>query len=82
MTDLDEGEMERRKTAQEERRLRQEQEETPELERQSEREQKNFETIMAAIARTGDQGGHQSDYPVCQIATAMPVKWGTGHSSC
>jgi len=44
MTDLQEGELERRKTTQEERRLRREQEEMRELERRSEQEQKNFET--------------------------------------
>jgi hypothetical protein len=49
LTDLDEGEMERRKTAQAERRRRDEQEEMREVERQSEREQKNFETMMAGI---------------------------------
>lgn len=49
LTDLEEGEMERRKTAQEERRQRREQEDMRELERQSEREQKNFETMMAGI---------------------------------
>ena len=50
LTDLDEGEMERRRTAQAERRRRHEQEEMREVERQSEREQKNFETMMAGIA--------------------------------
>jgi hypothetical protein len=49
LTDLDEGEMERRKTAQQERRQRREQEELQELERKTEREQKNFETMMAGI---------------------------------
>ena len=49
LTDLDEGEMERRKTAQEERRRRREQEDARALERQSEREQKNFETMMAGL---------------------------------
>lgn len=49
LTDLDEGEMERRKTAQEERRHRREQEEMREVERRSEQDQKNFETIMAAM---------------------------------
>jgi hypothetical protein len=41
--------MERRKTAQAERRRRHEQEEMREAERQSEREQKNFETMMAGL---------------------------------
>jgi hypothetical protein len=55
LTDLDEGEMEHRKTAQAERRRRHEQEEMREVERQSEREQKNFETMMAGI--TSAMGG-------------------------
>jgi len=41
--------MERRKTAQSERRRRQEQEEMRAVERQSEGEQKNFETMMAGL---------------------------------
>ena len=49
LTDLDEGEMERRKTSQEERRQRREQEEMRELERRSERDEKNFATMMAGI---------------------------------
>jgi hypothetical protein len=49
LTDLDEGEMERRKTAQEERRQRRAQEELRELERRSERDEKNFATMMAGI---------------------------------
>ena len=49
LTDLDEGEMERRKTAQEERRQRREQHERRELERRSERDEKNFATMMARI---------------------------------
>lgn len=49
LTDLDEGEMERRKTAQAKRRRRHEPEEMRQVERQSEREQKNFETMMAGI---------------------------------
>jgi len=49
LTDLEEGEMERRKTAQSERRRRQEQEEMRAVEWQSEREQKNFETMMAGL---------------------------------
>ncbi len=49
LTDLHEGEMERRKTAQEDRQRRREEEEMRELERQSEREQKNFETMMAGL---------------------------------
>jgi hypothetical protein len=49
LTDLDEGEMERRKTTQEERRQRREREEMRELERRSERDEKNFATMMAGI---------------------------------
>ncbi len=49
MIDLEDGEAERNKSAQEERRRRREERELRELERQSEREQKNFETMMAAI---------------------------------
>ena len=49
LTDLDEGEMERRKTAQSERRRRHEQEEMRASERQSEREQKKLESMMAWI---------------------------------
>jgi hypothetical protein len=57
LTDLEEGEMERRKTTQEERRHRREQEEMRELERRSEQDQKNFEKIMAAMttAAEGDK---------------------------
>jgi hypothetical protein len=55
LTDLHEGEMERRKTAQDERRLRREQEEMRELERRSERDEKNFATMMAGI--TASLGG-------------------------
>jgi hypothetical protein len=49
LTDLDEGEMERRKTAQAERQRRREQEQMHELERKSEQEEKNFATMMAGI---------------------------------
>jgi hypothetical protein len=49
LTDLQEGELERRKTTQEERRLRREQEELRELERRGEQDQKNFETMMTAL---------------------------------
>jgi hypothetical protein len=56
LTDLDEGEMERRKTAQEERRRRREQEEMRELERRSEREEKNFATVMAGITAALGEG--------------------------
>jgi hypothetical protein len=56
MTDLQEGELERRKTTQEERRLRREQEELREIERRSEQDQKNFETIMAAMTNAAVEG--------------------------
>jgi hypothetical protein len=55
LTDLEEGEMERRKTTQNERRRRREQEEMQELERRSERDEKNFATMMAGI--TAAMGG-------------------------
>jgi hypothetical protein len=54
---LEDGEMDRRKTASEERRRRAEQEELRELERRSEQDQKNFETIMAATTGAAAQGG-------------------------
>jgi hypothetical protein len=58
LTDLHEGEMERRKTTQEERRRRREEAELRELERRNEQEQKKFETIMGSMAATlnGDKG--------------------------
>ena len=49
LTDLDEGEMERRKTTQEDRRRRRDEEDLRELERRSEKEEKNFATVMAGI---------------------------------
>lgn len=49
MIDLEEGEAERKKSTQEERRRRREEEELREVERQREREQKNFETMMAGL---------------------------------
>jgi len=49
MIGLEDGEAERNKSAQEERRRRREERDLRELERQSEREQKNFETMMAGI---------------------------------
>jgi hypothetical protein len=57
LTDLDEGEMERRKTAQAERQRRREQEEMREMERRSERDEKNFATMMAGI--TASLGGSE-----------------------
>jgi hypothetical protein len=50
LTDLHEGEIERRKTTQDERRRSREEQELRELERRNEQEQKNFETIMSAMA--------------------------------
>ena len=52
MTDLQEGELERRKTAQEERRHRREQEELREIERRGEQDEKNLATMMAGITAT------------------------------
>ena len=49
MIDLEEGEAERKKSAQDEHRRRREEQDMRELERQREREQKNFETMMAGL---------------------------------
>ena len=49
LTDLQEGEMNRRKSAQDERRQRAEEAQLRELERKNEQEQKNFETMMNAL---------------------------------
>jgi hypothetical protein len=46
LTDLQEGEMNRRKSAQDERRQRAEEAQLRELERRNEQEQENFETMM------------------------------------
>lgn len=59
MTDLQEGELERRNTTQEERRRRREQEEMREIERRSEQDQKNFETMMTAL--NAATYGHSGD---------------------
>jgi hypothetical protein len=56
LTDLHEGEVERRKTAQEEPRLRREEKDLRELERRNGQEQKNFETIMSAMASAALDG--------------------------
>jgi hypothetical protein len=57
LVDLEEAEQNRRKTAQEDRRRRAEEAQLRELERRNEQEQKNFETIMAAMnAATGQAG--------------------------
>jgi hypothetical protein len=53
LTELQEGEVERRKSAQDERRHRREEAELRELERRTEQEQKNFETLLSAMAATG-----------------------------
>ena len=50
LMDLDEGEENRRKSAQEERQRRAEEGQLRELERRNEQEQQNFEKIMAAMA--------------------------------
>jgi glycine/D-amino acid oxidase-like deaminating enzyme len=55
LVDLEEGEQNRRKTAQEERRRHAEETQLRELERRNEQEQKNFETIMAAMNATTGQ---------------------------
>ena len=58
LVDLEEGEQNRRKTAQEERHRHAEEAQLRELERRNEQEQKNFETIMAAMnAATGKGEG-------------------------
>ena len=54
---LEDGEMERRTTAQQEKRRRTEEAQLRELERRNEQEQKNFETVMAAMNATGP--GHR-----------------------
>ena len=56
---LEDGEMERRKTAQEERRQRAEEAQLRELERRNEQDQKNFETIMASMNATTGPGGRR-----------------------
>jgi hypothetical protein len=56
MIGLEDGEAERKKSAQEERRRRREEEELRELERRTEAEQKNFETIMAAMTGAAGRG--------------------------
>jgi hypothetical protein len=57
LTELQDGEIERRKSAQDERRRRQEDKELREIERRSEQEQKNFELTMTAMtaAALGDK---------------------------
>ena len=57
LTELQDGEIERRKSAQDERRRRQDDKELREIERRSEQEQKNFELTMSAMtaAALGDK---------------------------
>jgi len=57
LMDLDEGEENRRKSAQEERKRRAEESQLRELERRNEQEQQNFEKIMAAMAGAAGRGG-------------------------
>jgi hypothetical protein len=59
LVDLEEGEQNRRKTAQEDRRRRAEESQLRELERRNEQEQKNFETIMTAMNAATGQGGRK-----------------------
>jgi hypothetical protein len=57
LTDLDEGETNRRKNAHEERRRRAEEEQLRELQRRNQQEQQNFEKVMTAMAAAGSGGG-------------------------
>jgi hypothetical protein len=54
---LEDGELDRRKSAGDERRRRREAEELRQLERRSEQEQTNFETIMSAMTGVALNGG-------------------------
>jgi hypothetical protein len=54
---LEDGEMDRRKSAQQERERRVQEQELRELERRSEQEQQNFEKIMAAMSQATERGG-------------------------
>jgi hypothetical protein len=56
MIDLQDGEAVRRKSEQEDRRQRREQDELRELERRGEQDQKNFETMMAAMTAAAGGG--------------------------
>jgi len=56
LVDLEEGEMSRRKSAQEQRRRHAEEAQLRELERRNEQEQKNFETIMMAMNAAAGEG--------------------------
>jgi hypothetical protein len=55
--DLDEGEMNRRKSVQEDRRRRAEADQQRELERREQQEQQNFEKIMGALNGHGGKAG-------------------------
>jgi len=57
LTDLDEGEMNGRKAAQDDRRRRAEEEQLRELDRRAQQDQQNFEKIMSALNVTGGQVG-------------------------
>ncbi len=56
---LEDGEMERRKNTDQERRRKAQEQELRELERRSDQEQKNFETTMATIAASLAGGGRK-----------------------
>lgn len=56
---LEDGEMERRKNMDQERRRKAQEQELRELERRSDQEQKNFETTMATIAASLAGGGRK-----------------------
>jgi hypothetical protein len=56
---LDEGEQNRRKSAQEERKRRAEEDQLRELERRNEQERQNFEKIMAAMAGAAGPGSRK-----------------------
>ena len=57
LTDLDEGETNRRKASQEDRRRRAEEEQLRELDRRAQLDQQNFEKIMATLTPAGGQPG-------------------------
>ena len=56
LTDLDEGETNRRKAAQEDRRRRTEEEQLRELDRRAQLDQQSFEKIMTALTATSGAG--------------------------
>lgn len=59
MIALEDGEAERKKSAQDERQRRAEEHECQELERREALEEQNFARIMAAIKGMGEPGGHR-----------------------